>query len=112
VQSLVLGISRTHCTVHVVRHDAFSSTDSTQYYIAFRHNAGGIAGVAGWIVSMPADTVKSVIQTSTAEPPKMLTVASRIIVQHGATALFKGLGVAVIRAFPANAGNNNSHTII
>jgi Mitochondrial carrier protein len=60
---------------------------------------------------MPADTVKSVIQTSTAQPPKMLTVASSIIAQHGATALFKGLGVAVIRAFPANAGNDNSNNI-
>eukprot|EP00555_Chaetoceros_dichaeta_P011980 CAMPEP_0198255922 /NCGR_PEP_ID=MMETSP1447-20131203/5944_1 /TAXON_ID=420782 /ORGANISM="Chaetoceros dichaeta, Strain CCMP1751" /LENGTH=313 /DNA_ID=CAMNT_0043942423 /DNA_START=118 /DNA_END=1059 /DNA_ORIENTATION=+ len=66
--------------------------------------AGGIAGVACWTVSIPADVLKSRFQTA---PPGMYTgimdVYRHLMKEEGPMALFKGMRPALIRAFPANA---------
>jgi solute carrier family 25 (mitochondrial carnitine/acylcarnitine transporter), member 20/29 len=67
--------------------------------------AGGMAGVANWIVAIPIDVVKSRWQAS--EPGRYANVRS--VVRHlyqtqGVTAFFSGLTPALLRAFPANAG--------
>lgn len=66
--------------------------------------AGGMAGVANWIVALPVDTLKSRLQTA----PKgkyrnVFDVFQQLIRTEGVTALFRGLAPALIRAFPSNA---------
>ena len=66
--------------------------------------AGGLAGVACWTVSIPADVLKSRFQTA---PPGqysgILDVYRQLMKEEGAGALFRGIRPALIRAFPANA---------
>lgn len=67
-------------------------------------SAGGLAGIACWIVSIPADVLKSRFQTA---PPGqysgILDVYRHLMKEEGPTALFRGIRPAMIRAFPANA---------
>jgi len=66
--------------------------------------AGGLAGVANWVVAIPADSIKSRWQT--APPGRYTGVVDvfRTTVRHeGFQALFRGLTPALLRAFPANA---------
>ncbi|OAJ39550.1 hypothetical protein BDEG_23389 [Batrachochytrium dendrobatidis JEL423] len=66
--------------------------------------SGGMAGVAMWSIAIPPDVIKSRIQAAPAGTYKgFLDCAAKIISQEGASALFKGLGPALLRAFPANA---------
>jgi len=66
--------------------------------------AGGMAGIANWAVAIPADVLKSRYQTA---PPgtysSMADVLRELLRNEGPGALFKGLGPAMVRAFPANA---------
>ncbi|KAJ3285219.1 carnitine transporter [Borealophlyctis nickersoniae] len=66
--------------------------------------AGGMAGVAMWSIAIPPDVIKSRIQTA----PKgtysgFMDCGLKIVRNEGPGALFKGLGPALLRAFPANA---------
>lgn len=64
--------------------------------------AGGMAGVVGWALVMPLDSVKSIIQT--AEKPQSLFRTTQMVNRtKGWRALFVGLNAALVRAFPANA---------
>ena len=60
------------------------------------------AGQFGWIVSIAPDTVKSVIQTSEA-PQSITQTATSIYKAKGVGGFFVGSGIAMLRAFPANA---------
>lgn len=66
--------------------------------------AGGMSGVMNWIVAIPMDVVKSRWQTAQpgtySGPPHVLRV---LLETEGPQALFRGLGPALMRAFPANA---------
>ncbi|KAJ3242488.1 carnitine transporter [Chytriomyces hyalinus] len=66
--------------------------------------AGGMSGVAMWSIAIPPDVIKSRIQ---AAPPGtykgFFDCAIKMVGQEGPGALFKGLGPALLRAFPANA---------
>ena len=67
--------------------------------------AGGFAGIANWAVCIPADVVKSRLQTAPEGmyPNGMRDVFREIIREEGAAALFKGFVPVMLRAFPANA---------
>lgn len=67
--------------------------------------AGGCAGIANWLVGMPADVLKSRLQTAPAGtyPKGMRDVFKELMEKEGATALYKGVTPVMIRAFPANA---------
>lgn len=95
--------------------------------------AGGLAGVANWLVALPVDAVKSRIQIEAlgadaragagagagagsgagsgkgvappAPPPAptMRAVAASLYREGGAAAFYRGLGPVLLRAFPANA---------
>lgn len=66
--------------------------------------AGGCAGMACWIVSIPADVLKSRYQTAPDGTYKgLLDVYQTLMAKEGAGALFTGIRPALIRAFPANA---------
>ncbi|KAJ3129103.1 carnitine transporter [Physocladia obscura] len=66
--------------------------------------AGGMSGVAMWSIAIPPDVIKSRIQ---AAPPGtykgFVDCGLKMVRAEGANALFKGLGPALLRAFPANA---------
>jgi len=64
--------------------------------------AGGLAGVVGWAAVMPIDMAKSIIQT-TEDPKGLITTMREVSLKEGPGALYRGLGVAIIRAYPANA---------
>lgn len=66
--------------------------------------AGGMAGVAMWSIAIPPDVIKSRMQASPAGTYKgTLDCAAKVVRGEGVSALFKGLGPALLRAFPANA---------
>jgi solute carrier family 25 carnitine/acylcarnitine transporter 20/29 len=78
--------------------------------------AGGLAGVANWVVALPIDAVKSRIQFEAlggtgagagagagAESLSMRAVAMRLYREGGAKAFFRGFAPVLLRAFPANA---------
>ncbi|KAJ3393790.1 carnitine transporter [Lobulomyces angularis] len=65
--------------------------------------AGGMAGVAMWSIAIPPDVIKSRIQAAPAGTYKgFVDCTAQMIKNEGPGALFKGLGPALLRAFPAN----------
>jgi solute carrier family 25 carnitine/acylcarnitine transporter 20/29 len=66
--------------------------------------AGGLAGMACWVISIPADVLKSRYQTAPEGMYRGLgDVYKKLMAEEGAGALFTGIRPALIRAFPANA---------
>ncbi|KAH7928502.1 hypothetical protein BV22DRAFT_1126480 [Leucogyrophana mollusca] len=66
--------------------------------------AGGTAGVAMWSLAIPPDVLKSRLQSApTGTYSGFFDCAQKTIAQDGVTALWKGFGPAMARAFPANA---------
>jgi solute carrier family 25 (mitochondrial carnitine/acylcarnitine transporter), member 20/29 len=66
--------------------------------------AGGMAGVAMWTIAIPPDVIKSKLQTAPAGTyTGTLDCLKQTLRTEGPKALFKGLGPAMLRAFPANA---------
>lgn len=66
--------------------------------------AGGMAGVANWVVAIPFDVVKSRWQTApNGKYRNLVDVLQKTLQQEGVSALFRGLTPALLRAFPANA---------
>ncbi|TCD69892.1 hypothetical protein EIP91_005716 [Steccherinum ochraceum] len=66
--------------------------------------AGGTAGLAMWSIAIPPDVIKSRIQSApTGTYSGFIDCARKTIAVDGVTALWRGLGPAMARAFPANA---------
>ena len=66
--------------------------------------AGGLAGVISWVLTMPIDTVKSKIQAQAASSG---SISIRACIRNtfntfGLSGLYRGMGIASIRAFPVN----------
>ncbi|KGG50292.1 hypothetical protein DI09_164p50 [Mitosporidium daphniae] len=78
-----------------------SSSSSSSLPVASILVAGGLAGMANWLVAIPADVIKSRIQAGSEESGTQLLKG--MLQKEGPRALFKGLGPALLRAFPANA---------
>ena len=54
-----------------------------------------------WSIAIPPDVIKSRVQSAPAGTYKgFMDCATKIVVQEGPSALFKGLGPALLRAFP------------
>jgi len=72
--------------------------------------AGGISGSFTWAIIYPFDVIKSKIQTSpltlkNVKDIKMKNVYKQLVKEKGGNvqkAMFRGLGVTVVRAFPVN----------
>ncbi|TBU39319.1 mitochondrial carrier [Dichomitus squalens] len=69
--------------------------------------AGGMAGIAGWIVTFPFDVVKTRVQSTPANAPNKLyrSTWSTIIASYraeGVGVFFRGLAPTLIRAIPVN----------
>jgi len=66
--------------------------------------AGGMAGVANWVIAIPPDVLKSRLQTAPEGTYSgVLDCLQKTVRSEGVGALFKGVGPAMLRAFPANA---------
>lgn len=67
--------------------------------------AGGTAGITFWLVGMPADVLKSRVQTApTGTYPNGVRSALVVLLKNeGPLALYTGLAPVMLRAFPANA---------
>ncbi|XP_013102408.1 congested-like trachea protein [Stomoxys calcitrans] len=67
--------------------------------------AGGSAGIGYWLVGMPADVLKSRLQTAPEGTYKsgIRSVFKELMVKDGPLALYRGITPIMIRAFPANA---------
>ncbi|KAL1123974.1 hypothetical protein AAG570_001744 [Ranatra chinensis] len=66
--------------------------------------AGGMAGIFNWSVGMPADVIKSRLQTSPEGTYRGVGhVFSVLMKEEGPLALYKGVTPVMLRAFPANA---------
>lgn len=67
--------------------------------------AGGMAGICNWLVAMPADVLKSRLQTAPegTYPRGIRDVFARLMKEEGPAALYKGCTPVMLRAFPANA---------
>lgn len=67
--------------------------------------AGGMAGIANWAIGMPADVLKSRLQTASEGTYKngIRDVFRELMKNEGPLALYKGVTPVMLRAFPANA---------
>jgi len=81
-----------------------AGSDPSQLNLGAVIIAGGMAGVAMWSLAIPPDVIKSRIQSAPQGTYSgFLDCARKTIAHDGVTALFKGFGPAMARAFPANA---------
>jgi solute carrier family 25 carnitine/acylcarnitine transporter 20/29 len=84
--------------------DALSPADGSKASVGAVLTAGGLAGWANWIVAVPPDVLKSRLQS--APPGKYsggMAVFREVLAEGGVMGLYKGIGPALVRAFPANA---------
>mmetsp|Transcript_3041 Transcript_3041/g.8290 ORF Transcript_3041/g.8290 Transcript_3041/m.8290 type:complete len:190 (+) Transcript_3041:43-612(+) len=69
--------------------------------------AGGLGGVGFWSVIFPFDSVKTKMQTSmqgeASETASLSTTARSMFREGGVRSFYRGFGVCLVRAFPANA---------
>lgn len=67
--------------------------------------AGGMAGICNWVVAIPADVLKSRLQTAPegTYPRGIRDVYKKLVREEGMRALYKGATPVFLRAFPANA---------
>jgi hypothetical protein len=66
---------------------------------------GGFAGMLGWLVAMPFDVPKTIVQGryDTKVFGSYWPVMGQIVRERGIRGLYAGLGPTLIRAFPSNA---------
>jgi len=66
--------------------------------------AGGMAGINNWLIGMPADVLKSRLQTAPEGTYNGIRdVFKELMKKEGPMALYKGITPVMLRAFPANA---------
>lgn len=67
--------------------------------------AGGLAGVAQWVVTYPVDVVKTRIQASAAGGPGggWMPTAMRIYREGGLMIFYRGVSASCVRALPLHA---------
>uniref|UniRef100_A0A0K0FJG1 Mitochondrial carnitine/acylcarnitine carrier protein (inferred by orthology to a human protein) n=1 Tax=Strongyloides venezuelensis TaxID=75913 RepID=A0A0K0FJG1_STRVS len=83
----------------------FSGDNSGQLSPIAIMTAGGFAGIANWGVCIPADVLKSRLQTAPEGkyPDGIRGVFKEVLREEGPKGLFKGFTPVMLRAFPANA---------
>lgn len=84
--------------------------DQRSMHMAGVAAAGGTAGIASWLVSLPFDVLKSRVQAAGADGAPLsrarlptLAALRELLAHEGPRALYRGLLPVMLRAFPANA---------
>lgn len=82
-----------------------TNSNTTEMSVAGTIFAGGCAGVSNWLVGMPADVIKSRLQTARpgAYPNGYREIFSELLKADGILGLYKGITPVLLRTFPANA---------
>lgn len=81
----------------------------TYTYMARVMAAGGLAGIASWLVSLPSDVLKSRVQAARKHEAAFQArfptwfVLKELLQREGPLALYRGIAPVLLRAFPANA---------
>ncbi len=68
--------------------------------------SGGLAGWAYWLLIYPMDALKNRHMTTSLDPKRrmsLLALARKTVRKEGAGALYRGIGVCLVRSFPSNA---------
>ncbi|KAG7311990.1 hypothetical protein JYU34_001431 [Plutella xylostella] len=92
-------------TYELVKEKLIPEDASAQVKMLAAITAGGCAGIGNWIVAMPADVLKSRLQTAPegTYPNGIRDVFKQLMEKEGPLALYKGVTPVMLRAFPANA---------
>ena len=98
--ALFFGSYETYCTL-CMQYEGVSAREDLSTLCIFC--CGGLAGCTGWTPIIPFDVVKTRLQAGSARG-SVPSVMGSIARTEGWRALFTGWTVAVVRAFPANAG--------
>eukprot|EP00579_Thalassiosira_antarctica_P005060 CAMPEP_0201881380 /NCGR_PEP_ID=MMETSP0902-20130614/11701_1 /ASSEMBLY_ACC=CAM_ASM_000551 /TAXON_ID=420261 /ORGANISM="Thalassiosira antarctica, Strain CCMP982" /LENGTH=330 /DNA_ID=CAMNT_0048409575 /DNA_START=48 /DNA_END=1040 /DNA_ORIENTATION=+ len=93
-------------TYHRLKDYAIQNHFGTQYTLLASILSGGISGSVSWAIVYPVDLIKSRIQAlplgCSKKERSAVHVAKEVIRQHGWRALYRGLGITIMRAFPVN----------
>lgn len=85
--------------------DGIENSDNASGFANFF--AGGIAGMASWVISYPVDVIKSRIQSDGAFGPAkysgIIDCVKQSFKEEGYGVFTRGLNSAIIRSFPTNA---------
>ncbi|KAL3079677.1 hypothetical protein niasHS_013959 [Heterodera schachtii] len=97
--------SGAYIAVYELLKDKFSGGERNELTPMATLLAGGFAGIANWSVCIPADVMKSRLQTAPEGkyPNGIRDVFREILREEGPRALFRGFVPVMLRAFPANA---------
>uniref|UniRef100_A0A183BPH6 Mitochondrial carnitine/acylcarnitine carrier protein n=1 Tax=Globodera pallida TaxID=36090 RepID=A0A183BPH6_GLOPA len=97
--------SGAYISVYELLKDKFSGGERQKLTPMATLMAGGFAGIANWSVCIPADVMKSRLQTAPEGkyPRGIRDVFREILREEGPRALFRGFVPVMLRAFPANA---------
>eukprot|EP00759_Apiculatamorpha_spiralis_P023778 PhF_6_TR27347/c0_g1_i1/m.40188/K15109/SLC25A20_29, CACT, CACL, CRC1; solute carrier family 25 (mitochondrial carnitine/acylcarnitine transporter), member 20/29 len=100
--SRVLGLPPYFTTYHTVRNYLHpNKSEALPTHVALL--GGGLGGMSFWLVNYPTDVIKTRMQTQS-NHLTLPEVAKVIHREHGWKGFYKGFGVCLARAFPANAG--------
>jgi len=92
-------------TFELLKKKYFEDHNTTELPVAHNLLYGGLSGWAMWSVVAPVDTIKSKIQVAP-EGVSRSDVLKEIradVAKNGVRSLYRGVGVVLARAFPANA---------
>ena len=91
-------------TFQLVARSLLGPDETVQESPFYKHLlAGGLAGVAFWTALYPADVVKTRMQTQAGHSGALLSSLAMLYKKEGFRAMYRGWGITVVRAFPANA---------
>ena len=65
--------------------------------------AGGCGGLGMWSFALPLDTIKTRVQAHVGTPIGFFGASRIILKENGVAGFYRGIGPALLRAFPANA---------
>ncbi|XP_078483306.1 mitochondrial basic amino acids transporter [Ciona intestinalis] len=93
----------TSTVLRVNKHETYTMDGISKMLLA-----GGFAGIASWVITYPADAIKSHIQADGAggRPRKyngIIDCTRKLYSTEGLSVFFRGLNSCLLRAFPVNA---------
>lgn len=92
-------------TFELLKKKYLESNNTTELPVAHNLLYGGLSGWAMWAVVAPVDTIKSKIQVAPEGVSRsdVLKEVRADIAKNGIRTVYRGIGVVLARAFPANA---------